>query len=287
MVEEETTQVGNDTDGNEGQTEQVDVDGVKVTKKKVGNTIEIDVPEDIYDDPDALDAFKRKFKDVETVASKTYKERYEFNREREKFEAKQKELEKREAELEAQQKELLETKKGKDTFRSEGSPDLLSTVKEMNIEGVNTYDDIEDLRVNNPAAYYQAMGKYQSKLAEMSQKSMLRMSQKRMQEMMLDNQVRAEGFDPAEVRAFAESYIGSDYTANAYELFKLKKGTKKNIADEINKQNSVREQSVKFVRQSAPGKKELDFEHMSEEELDKIKPGTPEYEALNAYYRKL
>jgi len=287
MVEEETTQVGNDTDANEEQTEQIDVDGVQVTKKTVGNTIQIEVPEEIYNDPDALDAFKRKFQDVETVASKTYKERYEFNREREEFEAKRKELEKREAEIEKQKKELLETSRGKDTFKKEGSPDLLSTVKEMNIEGINTYDDIEDLRVNNPAAYYQAMGRYQSKLAEMSQKSMLRMSQKRMQEMMLDNQVRADGFDPAEVRAFAESYVGADYTANVYEMYKLKKGSKKNIADEINKQTSVREQSVKFVRQSAPGKKELDFENMSEDDLEKIKPGTPEYEALQAYYRKL
>jgi len=248
-------------------------DGDVITRTNEQGVIEVEVPKGL--EGESLEKFKRRAQQAVETAGKTYHERMEFNQERDKFNAEKEEelkkiseqkdlLDKQRLELQSIQKNL-QTKPAK----TPKAPDLRKILSELTKKDIKTWDEVEDVRIDDPDLYYQAQVRQTAEISQAAGQQSQAYARQEAEVAMLDMKVRENGYDPVTVRNFAINYLGMPYNFKAFEQFKLSHPAKGNITGELNRVGNIRKQQVSFVKQGEVKRKRKPSSY-SNSELEKM-----------------
>ncbi len=191
---------GSSPNHNVEDTGKFEVDGQTFDYRLTENEIEVEIPEDFPEEKKP--ALLNKVEEFKHTLASAKKKVYEANQERQALAEKEAALRKREEELARKESELLRTP----AKPTENSNELLATF------GVETWDDVQVLQAENPAAYHEGLARYNAQQARKEAMQSVRMETTR-------NQILAEGYNPFEVEAFAKANEIGNLQA-AFDYFK-------------------------------------------------------------------
>ena len=225
-MSEKKTDGGNTTTDN---VEILELEGkdVEVQYGEDGN-ISVSNPSDL--EGEELETWQKKAEPKIKLMAKAQKKGMENNQQK-------RELEKNWATLEAERK-ALEAEKAKLAMASEAKA-TSGDIKD--ILGVKTWDEVVEIQDTNPQKYYAA----QTELARMAASQEQLKAQRAMQEGALERAIKSDGYDPAEVKAYAKTFLGSSFTQNAYEAYKAMH--KKPSGSIANKIADIQKTQINFV----------------------------------------
>lgn len=219
---------GNTTTDNVVETLEVVGHDVDVEYDKDGLVASVSNPSNL--EGEELEAWQKEATPKIKLLSKAQKKGMENNQQK-------RELEKSWAQLEAERK-ALEAREAKLATASESraqEADLRS------ILGVKTWDEVVDIQDTDPQKYFNA----QRDLAKGAAVEQQKITQRAMRESALESSITSDGYDPADVKAYAKTYLGAGFSQAAYEAYKaMHKKPSGSMANEI---ADIQKTQINFV----------------------------------------
>lgn len=219
----------------------LEIGGQEFEYREKDDEIEVTIPEDYPEDK--LPELEKKVDEFKQTLASAKRKAYEANLEKKDLAEERKRLE--------EEKEAL--RREREQLASGGSASRAKDNAIMEAFGVETWEDVSVLQAENPEAYHKGVIKYNS--AKISQDTYQRLRNESMQDA-----IRAEGYNPASVEAFAK-IKGINNLDTAFDYYKRVNEKPKGIS-----LAEIQQKTVKFVPKGAgtsqnkkpiPGMKEM------------------------------
>lgn len=183
-----------------------EIDGYKARVGEDENgDIVVEAPEDLP--ADKLAGFTAKAEEYGKTLSAAKKKNLDLNKEKEELETERRRLEAEKAEFEAQKRALTMNPPAPQPNGSDSETEMIKRHF-----GVNSWQEVEDLRTDNPDKFYQANANYQAEISARAASKAAGLETMR-------SQMRTEGYDPSEVEVFARAKGITDLNT-AFDYYK-------------------------------------------------------------------
>lgn len=204
----------------------VEIDGQEFEYREKGDEIEVVIPDDYPEDK--IPELEKKADEFKHTLASAKRKAYEVNREKDDLAEERKRLE--------EDREALRREREQITSRKASSNTQDNAILEA--FGVETWEDVSVLQVENPEAYHKGVIKYNA--AKVSQDTYQRLRNENVQET-----IRAEGYNPKSVEAFAQ-IKGISNLDVAFDYYKRVNEKPKGIS-----LAEIQNKAVKFVPRGA------------------------------------
>ncbi len=209
----------------------VEIDGQEFEYREKGDEIEFVIPEDYPEDQ--IPELEKKADEFKHTLASAKRKAFEANREKDELAEERKRLEEEKEALRREREQIAKTK----------ATSNLHDNAILEAFGVETWDEVSVLQAENPELYHKGVIKYNAS-------AVAQQAYQRMQTENVQNVIRAEGYNPSSVEAFAQAngITRLDVAFDYYKRVNEKpKGT--SLAE-------IQKKSVKFVPQGAGASQE-------------------------------
>lgn len=214
------------TDNVETGNGYLEIDGEKFEYRETTDEVEVFVPEDYPEEK--RPALERKVDEFKQTLASTKRKAFEVNREKDEVAEERRRL--------AEEREALRREREQLSAQRTTSAPQDNALRDA--FGVETWDDVAVLQVENPQAYHQGFARYNAGIAAQD-------AYERVRSESIQQTIRAEGFNPQTVAAFAKAN-GINRLDVAYDYYKRvnEKPKGQSLAD-------IQKKTVKFVPKGA------------------------------------
>lgn len=218
----------------------LEIDGHEFEYRETNDEIEVEIPDDFPEDKKP--ELERKAEEFKNTLASAKRKSFEANRKLEDLDERERRLREEEEAFERKQKQLSQSK----------TPDPDDNAL-LTAFGVETWDDVTALQVEDPKAYHKGIAKYNATIASQD-------AYNRLQGDNIRRTMEAEGYNPNTVEAFAKAN-GITRIDVAYDYYK-----RVNIKPKGQSLADIQKKTVKFVPKgtgsshspkTAPSMKEL------------------------------
>ena len=267
--------VGKVTDNNV--EKKLNVDGLEVETKTVGDVVEVPIPQEIKDKgSEAVEKFKRSAEDILKAGNRNYKKGQELNQEKEQFSH---EVETHKAEIEAKDKRLqeLENEVAKQRelnagLQKEQTPSLKNLLAKKLGKKTLTADEIRDVQEDDPELYLSVQTERQDLLMENYRKENYSNVKGQISKNLIEDNIRREGYDVAKIEKFRLDN-GFNDISKAFSFFKTQFKPAISPIDIVNKAERTKK-TVKFI--DAGNVENHEQRHLADMTIAEIDALTPE-----------